>query len=286
MPENIVSLIIPTYNRKALLEQALRSVLDQTLSAAEIIVADDGSTDGTADWIAARAAVDSRLRYLSLPHSGFPGRTRNEGARIASGRYLAFLDSDDLWEPGKLQKQLAFFAAHPDIRICHTRERWLRSGREISQAGQRHRTSGDIFSDALKKCIIGPSTVMLERSLFEELGGFREDVEIAEDYELWLRLTSRYPVGYIDEPLVVKRAGHGDQLSEKYAQIEIFRIRALEDLVECGWFKAGEQQREAAAELARKCRIYASGCEKRGRVEEARRYSDLAERWAQARPPA
>jgi hypothetical protein len=93
-----------------------------------------------------------------------------------------------------------------------------------------------IFEDALKKCIIGPSTVLMEASLFREAGGFREDLEIAEDYELWLRITSRYSVAYLDEALTVKRAGHPGQLSEKYGSIEYFRIKALEPLVDSRWF--------------------------------------------------
>jgi hypothetical protein len=148
----------------------------------------------------------------------------------------------------------------------------------VSQAGQRHKRSGDIFIDALKKCIIGPSTVMMRRELFEEFGGFREDLEIAEDYELWLRITAKYPVGYIDEPLVIKRGGHLDQLSEKYGQIEIFRIKALLLNLEAGTFR-GDQRDLAARELARKCRVYANGCEKRGKSEEARHYREIAGRY-------
>jgi hypothetical protein len=119
---------------------------------------------------------------------------------------------------------------------------------------------------------------MMRRELFEEFGGFREDLEIAEDYELWLRITARYPVGYIDEPLVIKRGGHADQLSEKYGQIEIFRIRALLMNLEEGTFQ-GEQRQLAARELMGKCRIYAQGCEKRGKDEEARRYREIARRY-------
>jgi glycosyltransferase involved in cell wall biosynthesis len=275
----VISVIIPTYNRLDLLEEALRSVLAQSLPPREIIVADDGSTDGTPGRVEELAAANPALRFLRLEHRGFPGRARNEGVRAARGRYLTFLDSDDLWKPEKLQKQLAFLAANPGVRVCHTRERWLRGGREVSQAGQGHRRSGDIFSDALKKCIIGPSTVMLERTLFDELGGFREDLEIAEDYELWLRLCAREQVGYIDDALTIKRAGHDDQLSEKYSQIEIFRIRGLKDLVDTGWFSEPRQGKEAAAELARKCRIYAAGCAKRGRADEARRFGGLAIRY-------
>ena len=118
----------------------------------------------------------------------------------------------------------------------------------------------------------------MRRELFEELGGFREDLEIAEDYELWLRITARYPAGYIDEPLVIKRGGHADQLSEKYGQIEIFRIKALLLNLEDGFFE-GEKRDLAARELVRKCRIYAQGCEKRGKEEEARRYREIARRY-------
>ena len=137
-----------------------------------------------------------------------------------------------------------------------------------------------MFADALKKCVIGPSTVLIRRDCWEESGGFREDLEIAEDYELWLRMTAREPVGYLDRPLTVKRAGNWEQLSEKYGQIEIFRIEALRNLVESRWFEKktdGGIQSEAAAELVRKCRIYAQGCRKRGKSEEAERFEALAD---------
>ncbi len=255
------------------------SVQAQTYPQMELIVVDDGSTDGTQEFCAEqlRERPDT-FRYLNIPHSGRPGKARNTGARQARGEYLAFLDSDDLWKPEKLARQIAFFEEHPELRICHTREIWQRGQKIVSQARQRHRRSGDIFPDALKKCIIGPSTAMMRRKLFEEFGGFREDLEIAEDYELWLRITVKYPVGYIDEPLVIKRGGHPDQLSEKYGQIEIFRIRALLLNLEAGTF-IGKQRDLAARELVRKCRIYATGCEKRGKREEARRCREIAGRY-------
>lgn len=274
----MVTIIIPTYNRKSYLERAIESVLGQDYRQFRIIVVDDGSTDSTADLI--RSIGDpKRVDYVKFSHSGFPGKVRNAGAAVATGKYLAFLDSDDLWKPEKLARQVVFFREHPDIRICHTREIWQRGQKIVFQAGQRHKRSGDIFPDALKKCIIGPSTVMMRRELFQEFGGFREDLEIAEDYELWLRITAKYSVGYIDKPLVIKRGGHSDQLSEKYGQIEIFRIKALLLNLEAGSFR-GEHQELATRELVRKCRIYAAGCEKRGKREEARRYREIADRYA------
>jgi len=242
-----------------------------------LVVVDDGSTDGTEEYV--QSLNNPRnLCHLKIPHCGMPGKVRNAGARLATGEYLAFLDSDDLWKPEKLALQVAFFEEHPEFRICHTREIWQRGEKTVSQAGQKHRRSGKIFTDALKKCIIGPSTVMMQRELFEEFGGFREDLEIAEDYELWLRITARVPVGYIDEPLVIKRGGHADQLSEKYGQIEIFRIKALHLNLEEGFFE-GEQRQLAARELVRKCRIYAQGCEKRGKAEEAVHHREIARRY-------
>ena len=242
-----------------------------------MIVADDGSSDRTGEYVQSLNSQEN-LRYLRISHCGFPGKVRNAGARLATGEYLAFLDSDDLWKPEKLARQVAYFDEHPEIQICHTREVWRRGERIVSQAGQKHKRCGTVFADALKKCIIGPSTVMMRRELFEEFGGFREELEIAEDYELWLRITAEYPVGYIDEPLVIKRGGHTDQLSEKYGQIEIFRIRALLLNLEEGFFE-GEQRRLALRELVRKCRIYARGCEKRGKGREARRYREIARRY-------
>jgi glycosyltransferase involved in cell wall biosynthesis len=274
----MLTIIIPTYNRLPFLKSAINSVFCQTYRRFQLIIADDGSTDGTGDNVQSLNNSDENLRYLRLPHCGMPGKVRNAGARLATGDFLAFLDSDDLWKPEKLARQIAFFEEHPDMMICHTREIWQRGEKIVSQAGQKHRRSGYIFADALKKCIIGPSTVMMRRELFEELGGFREDLEIAEDYELWLRITAKYPVGYIDEPLVIKRGGHADQLSEKYGQIEVFRIKALLVNLEAGIF-AGEQRELAARELVRKCRIYAQGCEKRGKVEEACWYREIVQRY-------
>lgn len=312
-----VSVIIPTYNRLRLLQEAVDSVLSQTYDNFELIIVDDGSTDGTDRWA---RALGKKAVYTRLAHTGFPGRARNRGAELSRGPYLAFLDSDDLWETEKLELQIGHLteknsqrlpglpllpphnrdrtnrpltdqapSAQPVNRplLSHTRERWLRlmpdgKTKEVSQKGQHQRREGDIFEDALKKCIIGPSTVMIERTLFRTLGGFREDLEIAEDYELWLRVVAVVEPVYLDKPLTVKRAGFGEQLSEKYGQIELFRIQGLKDLVDRRWFASSaaagtardrllRNQKAAERELARKLRIHAAGCRKRGREGEARR---------------
>lgn len=268
-----LSVILPVYNRRDMVMDAVHSVLDQELPPGielELIVVDDGSSDGTRELVAAHAAGESRMRLLALPHCGMPGAVRNRGVEAARAELIALLDSDDRWLPLKLQQQLPLHtapAAAP-VRISHTRERWMRAGREVSQRRLRHRRRGDLFPDALRKCIIGPSTVMMERNLYLERGGFREDLEIAEDYEFWLRITLDQPVAYLDSPLTEKRAGDWDQLSSRYPQIEGFRIAALRPLVQAGRLQPREH--EARAELARKLRIHAAGARRRGRVEEAR----------------
>ncbi len=313
----LVSAIIPVFNRSMLARRALRSIQNQVIPSGvelEIIVVDDGSNDETTASLARELRNSKRTSVVAIHHSGMPGAVRNRGVDVSSGDLLAFLDSDDTWEPQKIASQIARHvryssdgdggsgvsppAVHdnrfntdtpppPSVLLSHTRERWIRDGREVSQSSQRHRRTGDLFDDSLVKCIIGPSTVMIARDFFIDSGGFREDLEIAEDYELWLRLTSRIEVGYVDLPLTTKFAGHLDQLSTRYGMIEPFRVAALQRLVETRWFERNvgtEVQDRAAGELVRKCEIVASGARKRGNTADAARYEAIAARWRPAGP--
>ncbi|MEM5947087.1 glycosyltransferase family A protein [Spirochaetia bacterium 38H-sp] len=268
-----VSVVIPVYNRRELLTEALSSVYAQDKPDnvhIEVIVADDGSTDGSGEL-----AEQYGAKHIRINHCGMPGKVRNIGVEKSSGDVIAFLDSDDIWESCKIAVQLSVFekAMEKGVPLVHTREKWMRDGRELSQSKQRHKREGNIFPDALVKCIIGPSTTMISKEVFIELGGFREDLEVAEDYELWLRLTDRYDVDYVDEPLTIKRAGNWEQLSEKYGQIEIFRIQALQPLVDASFFTE-KNQYLATLELIRKLEIYATGAEKRGKKELASEYRE------------
>jgi hypothetical protein len=273
MMNPLVSVIIPTYNRLEFLKQAIHSVESQTYPRIELIIIDDGSTDGTRSYI-------SSLKHQahSISHSGKPGHVRNKGMEYAHGVYIAFLDSDDLWKEEKVKKQMDYFIHHPHIRVCHTREIWKRKDKIISQKTQKHQRSGYIFKDALKKCIIGPSTVMLHHSVLRETGMFHPGLEIAEDYELWLRITAREKVGYIDEPLVIKQAGHQGQLSEKYGHIEFFRIQALGSIID-QHILSDPRQKMALQEMISKCAIFSRGCIKREKHTEARKFNNLKEKY-------
>ena len=200
---------------------------------------------------------------------------RNLGAAAARGEWLAFLDSDDLWLPEKLARQMAYLEGQPGLRLCQTDETWVRRGVRVNKPAQHRKLAGRIFLPSLTRCMVSPSAVVLKRRLFLDHGGFDEDLPAAEDYDLWLRLTWRFEVGLVDEPLIIKRGGHADQLSGLWG-IDRFRIRALVKLL--GEPDLSELYARAARRmLAAKCAIYAQGCEKRGKYSEAQLYRKLGE---------
>jgi glycosyltransferase involved in cell wall biosynthesis len=273
-----ISVVIPTHDRLPMLREAVRSVEEQTLGGWELIVVDDGSGDGTWAWLASQP----RIHPVRHPERRGPAAARNSGARAARGRLLAFLDSDDLFVPAKLQHQLELLDAEPGVALCHTDEIWLRNGRPLRQLPKHGKRGGWIFEHCLPMCRISPSSAVVRRDLFLELGGFDEELEVAEDYELWLRLTCRHPVGFIEQPLVIKRGGHPDQLSMRYGRIEMFRVEALRRVLLRAPLSPPQRQ-AALEELRRKCEIVAAGCAKRGRLEDAVRYRQLPEQLADLR---
>jgi len=278
MPEDnpetpFISVIIPTYNRGWILKEAVDSVLSQEYPSYEVIVVDDGSTDDTAEILKSCA---SRIAVIRQANQGVSA-ARNRGVREASGNLIAFLDSDDLWLPGKLATQAAFFRAHPAIRICQTEETWVRNGRRVNPKNRHKKPSGDIFEPSLELCLVSPSAVMMRRELFEEMGGFDETLPACEDYDLWLRIGCRYPVELIDTPLIIKRGGHDDQLSRQ-PSLDKYRIESLMRLLESGYLSDGQRQ-AATRVLVQKCKIYSDGCIKRGRNREAEFYDNIILRY-------
>ncbi len=267
-----VSVIIPTRDRAALVAEAAQSVLAQRGPTFEVIVVDDGSTDETAR---ALAPLRERLRYHRQDARGVSA-ARNAGAALAHGEWLAFLDSDDLWRQRKLAAQMAFHTEHAGIDISQTEEIWIRDGVRVNPCRHHHKPSGDVFLPSLRRCLISPSAVMLRRTLFEACGGFDESLPVCEDYDFWLRICSRAPVGLIPLPLVVKRGGHADQLSRRYWGMDRFRVASLAKLLVSG--VVGEAKRQAVIDmLSEKCAILARGAERRGQYDEAARYRELAE---------
>ncbi len=266
-----VSVIIPTFNRALKVARAVASVLYQRYTDYEIVVVDDGSDDNTL-----RSLKQFGKKIKKIVHSENRGvsAARNTGIQNTDSPFIAFLDSDDYWLPGKLEMQMDFFSREPEAVICQTEEIWIRNGRFANPAKKHQKPSGDLFNSSLKLCLISPSAVMIKRVLLEKIGLFDESLPACEDYDLWLRISCGYPVHLIKEWHVVKEGGHSDQLSSQYKGMDRFRIKAIVKLLKSGALNL-EQSDAAMAELSRKCTIYGKGCLKRKKMEEGRYYLAL-----------
>ncbi len=268
----LISVIIPTYNRGWILTEAIDSVLAQDYKNYELIVVDDGSTDNS------REILDNYGQDIIVLRQANKGvsAARNRGIAEAGGQLVAFLDSDDLWLPRKLSRQVDFFKLNPNAVINQTEEIWIRNGVRVNPKDRHRKSSGMIFERSLGLCLVSPSAVMIKKTLFDAVGVFDESLPACEDYDLWLRISCRYPVHLIDTPLIIKRGGHADQLS-KTPGLDRFRIQSLGKIIEDGRLTE-TQYRTAVYSLQDKCAIYAGGCRKRGREAEAKSYEALADR--------
>jgi GT2 family glycosyltransferase len=271
MPE--VSVIIPTYNRCEMVREAIASVLAQTFQDFELIVVDDGSDDGTCEMV----REFSSAHYVFQENRGVSA-ARNHGAALSRGRLLAFLDSDDFWQPRKLEMQVAFFTTHPEARICQTEELWLRNGVRVNPQRKHRKPSGDIFAPSLQLCLVSPSAVMMRREVFAQSGGFDESLPACEDYDLWLRIAAREPIYLIEEWLVIKRGGHADQLSHRFWGMDRFRVSSLCKLLDSSALSS-TQRKQVQKVLLAKCQILAQGAQKRGK--EGEKYLRLAEAYCE-----
>jgi glycosyltransferase involved in cell wall biosynthesis len=269
----LVSVIIPTYNRGWIIQEAVESVLAQDYKYFELIVVDDGSTDHTVDLL---RSYGKAIRLIQQENQGVSA-ARNTGIAEASGAFIAFLDSDDLWLPDKLSCQIDFFNSHPEAMLCQTEEIWMRNRVRVNPKKRHKKPSGRIFEASLSLCLVSPSAVMIKRSLFEDVGLFDETLPACEDYDFWLRVSCRHPIYLIDTPLIIKRGGHDDQLSSSPG-LDKYRIQAIRKAID-GRLLSASQFQAAVNTLKQKCGIYAAGCRKRGRLDEAIYYEKLADKY-------
>ena len=260
-----ISVIIPTYNRKKYIKRAIDSVIRQSYKPFEIIVIDDGSTDGTYEFI--KKSYSSSQISLEKQINNGVSSARNKGVKLANGDWIAFLDSDDEWFENKLELQVREIKKSKTFMICHTNEIWIRNGIRVNQMKKHQKYGGFIFEKCLDMCRISPSSVMIHRCIFDEIGLFDEDLIICEDYDLWLRISSKYPVLYLDSMLIKKFGGHEDQLSKNINGIEQFRIQSLEKILKNlplkhSYFNSAKNM------VLKKLRIYRSGLIKRNKIKE------------------
>jgi glycosyltransferase involved in cell wall biosynthesis len=214
-----ISVIIPTFNRAKLVQRAIKSVLNQTLKPYEIIVVDDGSTDDTLEVL-----KNYPIKVLTQKNKGISS-ARNLGIKNATGDIIALLDSDDEWLPTKLKLQLKLF--EDGFSFTHTDEIWIRDNQELKQKAHHKKPDGECFYENISFCKISPSTIMIEKKLFEKVGYFDEDLEVCEDFDMWLRVLKVTPIKLLPIPLTKKYAGEDKQLSFKYFAMDRFRIKAL-----------------------------------------------------------
>ncbi|MGM0423780.1 MAG: glycosyltransferase family 2 protein [Thermodesulfobacteriota bacterium] len=276
----LVSIIIPTYNRGQVLSRAVFSVLAQSHTCLELIVVDDGSIDQTREML--QGIADPRFSYLWQQNQGVAA-ARNLGIEKARGKYIALLDSDDLWLPEKLRKQL-YFTLQGGWEITQTDEAWFRQGVRVNPGLKQQKRAGWIFEPSLELCLVSPSCAMFSRRLWEELGGFDQRLLAAEDFDFWLRCSLYYPVGLCPQKLVHRYAGHEDQLSRKLIGIDLYRIYSLLKIQQEKRLSP-RQKRLLQLNLKERVRRYRLGCLKRGKFEEAERISALARQGLQSLNP-
>ena len=267
---NEVTVVIPTHNRKSLLPRALHSVLAQSLKPLEILVIDDGSSDNTHISLAQKFPA---VIWISQSNHGV-SHARNTGVRMARGQWIAFLDSDDLWDPNKLDKQNEFLRKNPDLRFCHTEENWIRNGKEVSPPAYLDKSNHEILEKSLHRCIICPSSVVMHKNIFSEVGYFDESMPVCEDYDLWLRILIQYNIGLLDQKLVTKFGGHSDQLSKAYWGMDRFRVQTLQKLLNHS-ILTPSQKSSVLRVLIEKLEILAKGFTNRKKLCEAEKFIDL-----------
>lgn len=191
-----VTVIIPTFNRALMLRQAVESVFAQTFTDYEIVVVDDGSTDETVHVL---HPVISKIHYYYKPQGG-PSQARNYGIARASGEYVAFLDSDDQWDPRFLEVVMEKARGNPSLGLISTVHRVMPSGMRRPKISQSQ-LEGDLYPLLFQKNVITTSAVLVKRTCLLKVGAFNENLAQAEDYDLWLRIAREYPIAVINNPL-------------------------------------------------------------------------------------
>lgn len=245
-----ISVVIPAYNRSALLARTLKSILSQKERVDEIVVVDDGSLEDLSE-----IAREFGARYIKKEHGGVSS-ARNVGIESSKNEWIAFLDSDDVWLDDKISKQIEFHKKNRDILFSHTNEIWIRDGKEIKQKSHHKKLESSDFLRAISGTLISPSTTLVHKDIFREVGYFDEHLKSCEDYDLWLRVVYRFEIGFLSDFLAIKY-GHDNQLSKKYHSMDLDRVAALKKHIN------SKYSSEVKKEIERRVKIVELGASKR-----------------------
>ena len=270
-----ISIIIPTLNRIKYLPRALDSALNQTYKASEIIVVDNGSSDGTLELLKEKYPL---IRLLEEKKVGVSA-ARNKGIISSNFDWVALLDSDDAWDIRKLEIQKnALQSSSKNYKLVHTEEIWMKNNIKINQMKKHQKFGGYIFEKCLPLCCISPSSVLMQKSIFNQVGYFDENLPVCEDYDLWLKICSKERVLFIDQTLTLKYGGHKDQLSKSYWGMDRFRIKSIENLVLNCDLKS-YQKHMAINTLIKKLKIIINGAYKRKNYSIINEYEKKLNYW-------
>ena len=271
----LVTVILPTWNRAEWLGQSIESVLSQTFRDFELVLIDDASTDSTPEIL---EKYSDNIRCIKFSKNLGVSSARNEAISKSSSMWIAFIDSDDFWHPEKLQKQIAHTKLRSEWPVHFTDEIWLRNGIRVNPKKKHQKIEGWIFQPSLELCLISPSSVILKREILEVHGMFDEKFRVCEDYDLWLRLTSKYEVALLNEKLMTRHGGHADQLSRFGWGIDRYRVKSIAKILDTETLSS-QDKLAAKLVLRKKCSILINGFLKRGKIKEAKYYENIKNKY-------
>ena len=272
-----VSVVVPTFNRVDFVLKAIKSVSNQTFQPLEIILEDNNSEDNTLEMVAKHFKA---VKIIFQKKQGVSA-SRNFGIREASGNWVAFLDSDDQWHKRKLEEQVKSITKDTlSSELSHTDEIWYRNKVFLNQRQIHKKRGGFIFEHCLPLCCISPSSVLVKKKVFDDIGFFDESLDVCEDYDFWLRYCCKYPVNFVDQKLTIKNGGHNDQLSKKYWGMDRFRIQSLENLLQSSVLDEW-QEKLTKSMLLKKIDILIEGAKKRSNASIYNMYLEKRKYWKQ-----
>ena len=207
-----------------------------------------------------------QVRVVALTENRGVSAARNIGIRLASSEWIGFLDSDDTWKPTKWETQYRKLKTDSTILFSHTNETWIRNGKFVNPMKKHQKHGGWIYEKCLPLCAISPSSVVLHKTLIEKVGTFDESLPACEDYDYWLRITSRVPVQFIESEEIIKTGGHTDQLSKKHWGMDRFRLKALEKQLSNPELSQ-DHRNQTLRVFLKKCKILENGARKRGSAQ-------------------
>ena len=270
-----ISVVIPTLNRINTLQRALDSVINQTYKPAEIIVVDNGSSDGTLKFLREQYP---KIIILTENKIGVSS-ARNKGIKKSINQWIALLDSDDAWHPRKLEIQTSMLdSALKEYNLIHTDEVWFRNNKHINQMKKHKKQGGYIFERCLSLCCISPSSVLFKKNILDKVGLFDESLPVCEDYDMWLKICSSEEVLFAQDKLTYKYGGHKDQLSKSYWGMDRFRIKSIENIIK-NFDLTYKQKKQAKKELIKKLKIIINGAFKRNNLSIVNEFSTKLEYW-------